>query len=135
MLDERKLKVIETLLKGENVSDTAKLCSVSRQTLYKWLDDDEFKAEMDRQIQEIKMQGQKRINSKLVTYVQEIENIALTSKSEKNKMDALIYLINRVLGTPTNKTAEISDKEENESKFDLDGEILNNVVDLNKNVI
>lgn len=132
MLNDKKMKAIEYLIKGENVSDTAKLVGVSRQALYNWMDDSDFKAEFDKQIQEIRTQGQQRLNSKLTTYIQEIEKIALTGKSEKNKLDGLQYLINRILGTPTNKIADVSEEEKKEDDFSLDAleELGDNVIEL-----
>lgn len=35
--------------------------------------------------------------------------IALKSSSDKTSLDAIIYALNRVLGTPTNKTQEVND--------------------------
>lgn len=115
-LDERKQKAIGNIIKGENYSDVAKLSGVSRQALYNWLDDEEFKAELNRQIQELKTHGEQKMTARLDTYVTEIEKLALTSHSEKVKADCLQYLVNRILGTPAAKQADTvndSDKDKN----------------------
>lgn len=115
-LDERKQKAIGNIIKGENYSDVAKLSGVSRQALYNWLDDEEFKVELNRQIQELKTHGEQKMTARLDTYVTEIEKLALTSHSEKVKADCLQYLVNRILGTPAAKQADTvndSDKDKN----------------------
>ena len=114
-LDERKMKAIENIILGENYTNVAKLSGVSRQALYNWLDDDDFKAELDRRIQEIRKQGEQRITSKIDSYIDALEKIALCGKSEKNRSDALQYLINRDLGTPTSKIADVTDDEDKDN--------------------
>jgi hypothetical protein len=52
-------------------------------------------------------------------------SIALTGKSEKNRLDATIYGMNRIYGTPTNKTENVNKndtKEDNkeDNKADID---------------
>lgn len=136
-LDKRKLKAIECLIKGENITDTAKLAGVNRKSIYSWLNDGEFKAEMDRQIQEIKKQGEQQLLTKTHQYLEELEKIALTGKSEKNKLDALQYLINRIYGTPTSKVADVTeDKDKKEDFVNLDNIVedikTDNVIELDK---
>lgn len=126
VMNIKKEKAIEALINGENITDTAKLADVNRKTIYAWLADEEFKAELDRQTQLIKKSGEQRLMSKLETYIQELEKIALTSKNEKNKMDSLQYLINRNLGTPTNKNQDITEHKNNDS---IDSDKLQNEFD------
>jgi len=38
-------------------------------------------------------------------------DIALKSDSEKTSLDAIIYSVNRVIGTPTNKIQDVSDNQ------------------------
>lgn len=99
-LDKRKIEAIELLVSGEKVSNIATLVGVSRKTIYNWLEDVEFKAELNALTHDIKEQGRSRITNKLDNYLEELERIALTSDSEKTRADALQYLINRVLGSP-----------------------------------
>jgi hypothetical protein len=132
-LDERKLKAIENIINGETMTNVAKLSKVSRQALYDWIGDDEFKAELDRQVQEIKSQGQQRITSKLNTYINELEKIALTSNSPKLKADTLEYLIDRVLGRTTSRVADVTDDDNTKDKLDPD--VLNNELDEFKGLI
>lgn len=107
MLDERKEKAITLILSGEAITDVAKLVGVCRQAIYNWLDDDEFKAELDRRRQEIVKQGNALILAELKTYVMELRKMALCGRSERNRLDALQYLIDRVLGKTTTKVEQV----------------------------
>lgn len=107
-----KLKAIECIISGENMSDVARLAKISRTALYHWMDDREFKEELNRQTQQLKTQGEQHLNSKISTYISELEKIALTGRSEKNRTDALMYLVNRTLGSPTSKVQDVTDTKE-----------------------
>lgn len=138
--DERYERVIDLYLEGESIVNINKITRVSRPTIYKLLEDDEYKAVIDKRLQEIRTQGQNRLQNKLNTYVNELENIALTSENENTRKDCLVYLINRILGTPTNKTQDVTDNKEqstiNDNDLDsmideIDNEISEgNVIDL-----
>ena len=58
VLSEKHLKCIELMIKGENITDIAKILPSSRTAIYNWLDDKDFKVELDRQIQLIKTEGE-----------------------------------------------------------------------------
>lgn len=111
MLDENKEKAITYLLKGEAITDVAKLVGVNRGTIYNWLDDEEFKAELDRRRQEIVSKGNAILLAELNSSVERIKKIAVKSKSEKVKLDANTYLIDRVLGRTTTKVETNAPKE------------------------
>ena len=46
-------------------------------------------------------------------YVEEMHKLAMTSKSDKVKQDALTYLMDRVLGRPTSKISNIEGNSDN----------------------
>ncbi|KKX99838.1 MULTISPECIES: phBC6A51 family helix-turn-helix protein [Paraclostridium] len=120
MLTEEQRYAAELVAKGEKIVDIAKLCKVSRQTVYDWKEKKDFKAEVDRFVNDIKTKSEKSIAMSLETYIKELEKIALTGKSEKNKLDALQYLVNRVLGNTTTKTEITTDNnKEDKKEFDL----------------
>ncbi|NRT78128.1 helix-turn-helix domain-containing protein [Clostridium beijerinckii] len=118
--DERYERVIDLYLEGESIVNINKITGVSRPTIYKLLEDDEYKAVIDKRLQEIRTQGQNRLQNKLNTYVNELENIALTSENENTRKDCLVYLINRILGTPTNKTQDVTENKEQTTINDND---------------
>ena len=117
-LDKRQMKAMDLLLSGETITNTAKIVGVERKTIYRWKDREDWKVEWDERIQEIKTEGNNRITNNLDKYVTELEKIAMTGRSEKNRVDALQYLIIRSLCTPTSKVQDISNDENKDNKVD-----------------
>ena len=104
MLDDRKILAIQYLAEGEKPkTEIAKLVGISRQTVYDWLDDDEFKAELDRRLQQRKVLVEKIIDSKLEEAVKSLWELAKTTKNARVKAQTLQYLIDRALGKATSK--------------------------------
>lgn len=132
VLEEKHYKAIEYMLEGRKMSDIAKLLGVGRTTLYDWKNDEEFKAELERHRKDIRDTINKKITDRLDIYVEQLHIIATTSKSEKNKLQALQYLMNRVLGAPTSKVADVSKEEENKEDAVVDiNNILNEIDNAN----
>lgn len=119
MLDERKEKAITLILSGEAITDVAKLVGVYRSTIYNWLEEEEFKAELDRRRQEIVKQGNALILAELKTYVMELRKMAIKGKSERNRLDALQYLIDRVLGKTTTKVEQVVTEDKDKVNDDI----------------
>lgn len=109
MLHEKQKSAIELLLEGKNKSEVCKEINLSRRTLYNWLDDLEFKLELERLEASKKKEAQTTINSHVIKYISELEKIAFNSKSDKLRSEALMYLIDRTLGKPTSKTENITE--------------------------
>ena len=107
--DDRYQKVIELYLEGTNISDISRITTVTRTTIYKILDDPFYKTMIDTRLQEIKVQSQNKLKGKLSIYLNELEKLAMTSDNENTKKDCLFYLTNRILGTPTAKTQDITE--------------------------
>lgn len=132
VLNEKHYEAIKYLLEGRKVSDIARLLNVSRTALYDWQRDEEFKAELERHRKDIRDNINKKITDRLDIYVEQLHIIATTSKSEKNKLQALQYLMNRVLGAPTSKVADVSKEEENKEDAVVDiNNILNEIDNAN----
>lgn len=135
-LDDRQLKAIELLATGETVSSTANLVGVNRKTIAEWKKQDKFKAELDRQVAELKFNVEKKILLNINPLMDKLMSIALKSDSDKTSLDAIMYSINRLMGTPTNKNQDITDddnKNINVSIDDMLKEINNdNVIPINK---
>ena len=97
------------------------MLKVSRGTIYNWLDDENFKADLNKQRQEIKNASKERINACIGIYISELHKIATTSQSEKARIEASTYLLNRVLGTPTRVQQDITEEETKENNnIDID---------------
>lgn len=133
-LNDKQIKAIELLVQGENISDVAKIIGVSRTTVSTWKNKDElFKAELDKSIQALKSDVETQIMNNINPLINRLIKIALKSNSDKTSLDAIIYALNRVLGTPTNKTQEISNEGNNTDIADIDNmlnEIDSKVIEL-----
>ena len=83
---------------------------------------------------QIKNQANEKLNSKVNTYLDELERIAFSADSEKVKADILQYLVDRTLGKTTTKIESNANDKESNSVVDLDNELqdLDNVVDFGK---
>lgn len=120
-LGEKQYRAMELIIQGETISDIAKMLKVSRGTIYNWLDDENFKADLNKQRQEIKNASKERINACIGIYISELHKIATTSQSEKARIEASTYLLNRVLGTPTRVQQDITEEESKENNnIDID---------------
>lgn len=130
-LTDNQKKFIDLYFTGDNMTNIAKRIGVSRQSCYKYLDNDEVKAEMDRRLTEIKSQADKKLKGKLDVYISKLEEIAFNGKSEKTRADTLQYLVDRVLGKTTTKVEDVS-KDNNGTKVDLDNQLkeLDNIVQI-----
>lgn len=115
MLDERHMKLVDYMLQGiTSKTELAKLIGVSRQAIYDWLSNDEVMAQLDEGLIRVQTQVAKKISSQLEPVVDELYKIALTGANARERKDACIYLINRVLGTPKGTLNLETDKDETE---------------------
>ena len=120
-LDTRQLKAIELLASGETVRVVADSVGVNRQTVYDWLKKENFKAELDRQVKELKSNVEKKLLSNVNPFLDELTKIALYSESDKTRLDAITYCINRLVGTPTKVQQDITGEDTKENnKIDID---------------
>ena len=119
-LNEKQIRAIELIAQGETTTDVAKMIGVSRQSVSTWRNKNEvFKAELDKYVQGMKDGVDKRIMNNINPLVDRAIRIALKGKSDKTSLDAIIYLLNRVLGTPTNKTQDITDADKEDKTVDI----------------
>lgn len=104
MLDNIKIQAINLLVDNKhNVTEIAEICSVSRQTIYNWLENKEFKGSLDRRLQEIQNYGMNAIKANLFKNISNVQHLANKADSEKIRLDANMYLIDRILGKTTTK--------------------------------
>ena len=108
-LSEKQLQAIVLLVKGETITDIANIIGVSRISVSNWKNNNEvFKAELDKSIQMLKSNVDSKILSNIEPLIDKLIKIALKSSSDKTSLDAIIYALNRVLGTPTNKIQDVN---------------------------
>ena len=120
VLNEKQIQAIELIAKGETLTDVARIIGVSRTSVSTWRNKNElFKAELDKYVQGLKDGVDKRIMNNINPLVDRAIRIALKGKSDKTSLDAIIYLLNRVLGTPTNKTQDVTDTDKEDNTVDI----------------
>ena len=120
-LDTRQLKAIELLASGETVRVVADSVGVNRKTVYDWLKNENFKAELDRQVKELKSNVEKKLLSNVNPFLDELTKIALYSESDKTRLEAITYCINRLVGTPTKVQQDITGEDTKENNnIDID---------------
>jgi hypothetical protein len=116
MLDDCQQKALTLLMEGKMTkTQIAKIVGKSRQWLYdNVVNDEEAKLEVDVRLQEIQIFGINSIKSNLKQSIANIITLANSSESEKIRMDANTYLVDRVLGRTTTKleVENTTDKEE-----------------------
>lgn len=138
MLDETKINCIEYLIAGVEKTEIAKLIGKSRQAIYDWINkDNEFKAELAKRLRERKTEATRKINNKLPQAIDKIWYLIENAQSEKVKSDLLKYWIDRELGTPTSRVADVTeDKDKKEDFVNLDNIVedikTDNVIELDK---
>lgn len=109
MLNERQIKGAKLYSEGYTPTEIAKELGVNRSTFYDWLKKEEFTSEVDRYKAEIVTTAEKQMTNKVTNYIHALEDIALAGRSEKNRVDALTYLLDRVLGKSTTKIQDVTE--------------------------
>ena len=107
-LGDKQYLAIKYILEGRQIVSIAKEIGVARATVYNWLDDEDFKNELDMLRQEIQSSTKEHVMNKIKLYIDELEDLALNKNtSSKVRADLLKYLVNRVWGNTTTK-AEVT---------------------------
>ena len=119
-LTEAQLKASELLASGESQVNVAKMVNVNPKTIQRWLKEDKFKADMERNVQLLKSRVNDTLLMNIEPIMQKLVKIALKSNSEKTSLDACIYALNRLCGTPTNKIQDITDSTGNNNNVDME---------------
>lgn len=100
MLSEIQLRAIEMLVTGDYTkTEVAKEVGKSRQTMSAWVNEnDEFIAELDRRLSQVKNQAKKEFTSKLPIAIQEYWKICTNCSDVRTREKALANWIERSLG-------------------------------------
>lgn len=135
MLNNKQLKAIDMLMDGVNKTAIADKIKVNRTTLYNWLENEEFKLELDRRKQEISKHALSDLKGSTKDLLKAVEKLAYTAENEGIRLQALNSLLDRTLGKATTKQEiELSSNKDVEN-IDLDtllDEDNSNVIDLDK---
>lgn len=126
LLTEKQLQAVELLANGIPKTEVAKVVGVDRSTVHLWMKNDKFKREVNEQIKENKENIDKMMMTYTDSVISKLYELAMGAKSEKVRLDACTYILNRVAGTPIAKT-EITEIKEEEKKYDPTWEDLENL--------
>jgi hypothetical protein len=148
MLKSNQLEAIDYLIAGVKTrEEIAKCTGVSDRTVYRWLENDEFKAEWRKRADEYKSQVRTEVSdrmfSKLGMVMDNIIDLANNSASEKIKLDANVFIWESQLGKATTRIEQSNtDTTSKSSDADIDSAIDsmineldiedNNVIDIKK---
>jgi orotate phosphoribosyltransferase-like protein len=124
MLTENQIKCIELLCKGITKVDIAEKLKINRCTIYDWLKNEEFKAELDKQQQDFLDAAASRLKHAAPVAADKLIAL-LEGKYEKTQLAAAIDLLDRGLGKATTKL-EVTDKKD---KTSIDDDILDKELD------
>jgi len=121
ILDERHYKAIECKATGGNITDIAKASGVSRNTIYKWVELEEFKAEVGRREQEFITASIAMVASYAPTNIKGIQYLAEHAVSEKVRLDARLALLNKTVPNTTKLTLDDTREDSTVNMDVLDG--------------
>lgn len=124
VLDIVHKQAIAYMLEGRSISDVARLCNVSRASIYNWMKDKTFKAELDKERECLKTDINRKIANRSEVYIEQMHRIATTSKSDKERRAACEYLLDRFLGKSTTKVEGIDKDNGDDDKKVVDIEAM-----------
>ncbi|MGJ0908867.1 helix-turn-helix domain-containing protein [Clostridium botulinum] len=101
VLTVKQSDMVTMLIEGHSITDIAKKLNVTRNTIYAWMNKDNVKAELDRRKRELAHQGNQIILKDLITYIDNIKNLANDRSDKRVSLAANQYLLNRIYGNPT----------------------------------
>ncbi|WP_262463462.1 helix-turn-helix domain-containing protein [Clostridioides difficile] len=108
-LTEDRCNMVTLLITGTTVTETARIIGVNRTTIYKWMNKEHVRKEMDRRKQELTNQGNLMILKDLDSYINNIKELASDKSDKRVMLAANQYLINRIYGTPTSTVVQAED--------------------------
>lgn len=137
-LTEDQLIAAELLVYGATNKEVADQLDVCEKTIMRWKKRPEFMEELDRQYEVAKNKVDNRIMKFSNQLLQNILDLSRSAKSEKVRLDASIYLLNRLAGAPISKVETktvITPENEKENNNEPSWDDLNNSEVIEGNVI
>lgn len=118
MLDQRQINAIERQAIGGNITDMSVAAGVTRNTIYKWIELEEFKAEVARCQQEYISSTIQIITSYAPTNAKRLIKLAESTTNKKIELDARLALLNKTM--PNTTKISIDDGRDSKDKVDVD---------------
>lgn len=104
IIDRRKIIAIDKLIEGKLTrKDIAKFVGIGRNTLYDWMKDENFVAEWDRRVQQLKGFAEKKVEAGVDFYMDNLLTLAADDSNKRVQAQVNQYLMDRALGRPTTK--------------------------------
>lgn len=126
MLKENQIEAIDYLVAGGHTkSEIAKIVGIGERTLYNWLNNDEFKAEMHRRADifktTVKGEAQAYMLNKIGQAMKNIVDISNNGDSEKVRLEASIWMYESILGkAPRRIEQSITDQRKDNTTVNID---------------
>jgi hypothetical protein len=98
MIDVRKERMIELYILGTPKTVIARELGINRANVYRWLEEPEVKAEIEKQQAEIISKSNSFILGNVQTHLDVLHSIAVDKKDKRSALTASIYLVDRALG-------------------------------------
>ena len=117
MLDERQIKAVISKSIGDNISEMARKAGVTRNTIYKWIELEEFKAEVGKCQQEFLTQGKSMIYSLSIKALNTLNKL-MDSDNEKTRFDASSKVLDKSHSNATK--IEIDDSRNDKDNVSVD---------------
>jgi predicted DNA-binding protein YlxM (UPF0122 family) len=113
MLDKKQIESIEMLVSGDYTKlEITQQLGIHRTTIYKWLDNLEYVAELDRRLQDVKTHAKKDFVGRLPKAIEEYWKICTSCTDVRTKEKALANWIERSLGRIENTLNVNTDNKE-----------------------
>lgn len=125
-INEIQSNVIDLILEGHKMTEIAKETGIYRSQLYRWLDKEEFKAELESRRAQLRKSAKDKITGQVNSLADEMLKLAMNSTDQRVKLQAIKYLLDRSLGIPTaakedtNTPGKDNNKDTNTLKKELD---------------
>lgn len=100
-INEIQSNVIDLILEGHKMTEIAKETGIYRSQLYRWLDKEEFKAELESRRAQLRKSAKDKITGQVNSLADEMLKLAMNSTDQRVKLQAIKYLLDRSLGIPT----------------------------------
>ena len=117
-VSEMQGNVIDLMLEGHKMTEIAKETGIYWSQLYRWLKNEEFKAELESRRAQLRKSANDKITGKVDYLADEMLKLAKESTDQRVKYNAIKYLLDRSLGVPTAAKEDNSDPGDNNNNKD-----------------
>ncbi|MDB2089429.1 helix-turn-helix domain-containing protein [Clostridium paraputrificum] len=117
-VSEMQSNVIDLMLEGHKMTEIAKETGIYRSQLYRWLKNEEFKAELESRRAQLRKSANDKITGKVDYLADEMLKLAKESTDQRVKYNAIKYLLDRSLGVPTAAKEDNSNPGDNDKNKD-----------------